>query len=255
MRTSFGACRRRARLHARLGSTIPTKPTSPTLSWRAAWQTINSCALKCGPSIAIVDRLTVMRSRFQPLDVRTHTSDILAAIAYPVYPLFQILIEQRFVLRNLAPANIEVVVAIIKALCEGRMTTERFMDYGAHDHSRNQGAVRIGANDPLRNNLFSDHDRVTRSKRSLLLYSDQSPDLRVAILVGALSVNDRRVRIQCRHCRQFFSRERASDCLNQRIDARKIAAHVISERIERQSRRAGSQTRDHSVVRIFFEFD
>src|ERR1700752_4825515 len=166
MRTSFGACSRRARLHARLGSPIPTKTTSLSRSWRAAWQTINSCGLKCGPSIAIVDRLTVMRSRFQAIQLIAHAPDILRAIAQPVYPLFEVSSEQCLVFRNLAPANIKVVVAIVKAMREGRVIAKRFMHHGADDHFGNQRSVWIGANDTLRNNLFSDHDSVLRSEGS-----------------------------------------------------------------------------------------
>src|SRR6476646_8994253 len=106
MSTSLGACRRRARLHARFGSPIPTKTTSPSRNWRAAWQTINSFRLKCCPSIAIVDGLAVMRSRLQTIDFGSHATDILSAIAQSVDPLFQVSIEQRFVFRNLEPPHI-----------------------------------------------------------------------------------------------------------------------------------------------------
>src|SRR5438094_1271581 len=42
MRTRLGACVARARLHARLGSPIPTKTTSPSTSSRAATTVIIS---------------------------------------------------------------------------------------------------------------------------------------------------------------------------------------------------------------------
>src|ERR1043165_5131366 len=97
MRTSFGACNRRARLHARFGNPIPTKTTSPSLSWRAAWQTINSFRLKSGASIAIVDGLAITMSRFQTIQLGAHAFDILSPIAHFVDPLFEISIEQLFV--------------------------------------------------------------------------------------------------------------------------------------------------------------
>src|SRR5271166_888549 len=51
MSTSPGACRARARLHARLGSPMPTNTTSPSRSSRAATTVIISLGVYAGTSL------------------------------------------------------------------------------------------------------------------------------------------------------------------------------------------------------------
>src|SRR5262249_46226248 len=127
---------------------MPTKTTSPSCNCRAAWQIINSFAVNAD-SVAIVDRLAIVSACLQPRDIRAHSFAVFRAIPHAVNPLVQIGIELVDVLRNLSPANVEIVVAIVIALNVRRMAAERLMDHGVHDETGNQRPVWVAANNTL----------------------------------------------------------------------------------------------------------
>src|ERR1022692_936366 len=122
MSTSSGACVARARLHARFGNPMPTNTTSPSLSSRAARTAINSLSVYAAASEAIVDSLADARLGGQPLDCRrSQFVEILGPAGDAVDPLEQPCVHALRIARDLIPAHIEVVVAIVIALRVRRM--------------------------------------------------------------------------------------------------------------------------------------
>src|SRR5512141_1496218 len=87
----LGACVRRARLQARLGSPTPTKTTSPSRSSRAALMVISSAALYFISIFSIIDRGCRAAGNAQaPVHGGAQLFPIRGAVRQAVYPRFQI---------------------------------------------------------------------------------------------------------------------------------------------------------------------
>ena len=97
------------------------------------------------------------------------------------------------------------------------------MHHGVHNESRNDGAIRIGANHTRRNDLFDHRDHALRRKGRLLLTAEEAPHLHVPLFVGALRMDDRHVWIQWRHRPDLPVAVGALHLTNQRIHLRQVA--------------------------------
>ena len=81
---------------------------------------------------------------------------------------------------------------------------------------------------------------ITRleAKRGLLLHAEQSPDLGVALGVGALGMDDGHVGVERRHGGQHLAGVGAGDGADARVGRREVGAHVVAQGPEGQPRRA-----------------
>src|SRR5689334_10403193 len=122
---------------------MPTNTSSPLWSWRAAWHTIISFAEYL---VAIVHRPRESILRLQLVRASAHFLSILGAVLHPENPLVEILAEGGRVLRNIAPADVKIVVPIIISLGVRGMAAERLLYDRGDDEARDQGAVRIRTN-------------------------------------------------------------------------------------------------------------
>src|SRR6266513_3649146 len=104
MSTRFGACVRRARLHARFGSPMPTNTTSPSTSSRAATVAIISSGLY---SVAVIDSGAALLSRLETLQQPRLLRHVLRAARDAVDELVEIARELRALARNRFPADVE----------------------------------------------------------------------------------------------------------------------------------------------------
>src|SRR6266513_4909282 len=154
MRTRFGACVRRARLHARFGRPIPTNTTSPSASSRAATVAMISSGEK---SVAVIDSGAELRSGPEPLQQPRLFRHVLEAILYAVDKLIEIVRQFGLVARDRFPADVEIVIAVVVPLSVRRMRAPRLDDDGVHDRRGNDGAVGIGPDDALVHQLLDDH--------------------------------------------------------------------------------------------------
>src|SRR6202022_4211178 len=104
MRTSFGACVARAKLHARFGKPMPTKTTSLSTSSCAAAHTI------CSALEAIIHAGAHPRLGRQAFaDRLAQASHIAGPISNPIDEFIQPARERAFVARNLVPRHIKIV--------------------------------------------------------------------------------------------------------------------------------------------------
>src|SRR5665213_4283305 len=146
MSTSAGACVARARLHARVGSPIPTKTISPSRSSRAATTVIISSA-EYFLSVAVVHSLAHHRARGEPIGESGMLREIAGAILHAVYEFVEIPPQRLLVPRHVLPREVELVVAIVVSLRIRRVRAPRLDHHRIHDHSGNQRAIRIRAHD------------------------------------------------------------------------------------------------------------
>src|SRR6266550_5734162 len=190
MSTRFGAWVRRARLEARFGRPMPTNTTSPSASSRAATDAIISSGVY---SVAVIDSRAALLPCLEPLQQSRLLLHVLGPGLHAIDELVEIMRQLALVPRDRFPAHVEVVVPIVIALRVRWMRAPRLDDYGTHDRRRNERAIGIRANHSLVHQLLDDDDHALRGKRGLFLHSQEAPDLRVALRVGALRVHDRHI--------------------------------------------------------------
>src|ERR1700687_1070702 len=136
MSTRCGACVARARLHAKFGSPMPTKTTSPSRSSCAARTAINSLFVYPAASETVVHPRADKRLRTQAFaPVITQLFHVFSAVGDTMDKIIQPSGKCRLVARNVFPVDIEVVVAIVVALCIRRMRTPRLADDSIDDNA------------------------------------------------------------------------------------------------------------------------
>src|ERR1700694_2874422 len=235
MSTRRGACVARARLQAKFGNPMPTKTTSPSRSSWAARTAMSSLFVYAAALETVVHPRTDKRLRAQAFaPVITQLFHVAGAVRDTKDKIVQPRGERRLVTRNVFPVDIEVVVAIVVALCIRRMRTPWFADNRVDDNARDKRAVGIGAHDFLVDDLFDDNDDPPGRERGFLLHAIQSPDLRVAAAVRTLCVDDRDIRVERWHRCDHFARVRADHAANLVVDYRQLAALIVAQRPERQ---------------------
>ena len=135
------------------------------------------------------------------------------------------------------------------------MRAEGLMHDGVDDQPRDDRPIGIGANRGGRDDLLGDHDDTPGRKRGFLLYTQQSPDLRVAFAVGTLRMDDRHVRLERGHGMELFAGERAPHPSDSRVDVRNLRSDVRTQRHEGQVGRASHEAHDHPEMRVLLDFD
>src|SRR5207247_649144 len=198
MRTRLGACVARARLHARFGSPMPTKTTSPSRSSRAATAAIISSGVYAELE-TVVDSVGQSLFRLKSYGQLRLFRHVACAVGDAVHELVEVVRELVGVARDALPGDVEIVVAVVVALRVGWVRPPRLYHHRAHDDTRNHGAVGIGADDLLIHQLFHDDDHALRGEGGFLLHADEAPHLGVARSVGALPVHDRDARLEGRY--------------------------------------------------------
>src|SRR5512135_545518 len=96
---------------------MPTNTTSPSRSSRAARQTIISSGLQ-PRSVAIVHRRRELFAGLERGAALAHLGRVLGAVGDAVHPLVEPAREALAVLADVAPGDVEVVVAVVVALGE-----------------------------------------------------------------------------------------------------------------------------------------
>src|SRR5213594_578442 len=146
----------RARLHARLGSPMPTKTTSPSRSSRAATAAIISSGVYAGLE-AVVDSARESLFRLEPGRQVRLFLHVAGAVGHAVHELLEVARELIGIARDAFPGDVKIVVAVVIALRIGGVRPPRLDHHRAYNHARNHGAVGIGADDCFLHELF-DHD-------------------------------------------------------------------------------------------------
>src|SRR6476659_10193400 len=90
--------------------------------------------------------------------LRPQLLDIRGPAIQGVDPVPQPGLERVLVLRDRVPVEVEAVVAVVSALDVRGMRPVRLHDDGIDDEARNDGAVRIGPDDRLVDELLHDDD-------------------------------------------------------------------------------------------------
>src|SRR6266853_2172821 len=143
IRTRLGACVARARLQARFGSPIPTNTTSPSDSSRAATAAIISSGVYAGLE-TVVDSARESLFRFEPCGQLRLFRHVAGPVGEGVHELVEVARELVGIARDALPRDVEIVVAVVIALCLGGVCAPRLDHHRAYDHARNDGAVGIG---------------------------------------------------------------------------------------------------------------
>src|SRR6266699_1227466 len=145
MSTRFGACVASARLHARLGSPMPTKTMSPSRSSAAAAHIIT--VFSAAPSAPVrfrfsaVALIAIVHAGTQSLlgdESRREAGmfgEIFAPIADAEHEFVEISLEPPRVLRDFFPADVELVVAVIVPLRVRRVRAPRLMNDRVDDEA------------------------------------------------------------------------------------------------------------------------
>src|SRR5213080_3567407 len=159
IRTRLGACVARARLHARLGSPMPTNTTSLSRSSRAATAAIISSGVYAGLE-AVVDSARESLFRLEPCRQVRLFFYIAGAVGHAVHELLEVTREFVGIARDAFPGDVKVVVANVIALRVGGVGPPRLGHHRARNHPRNHGAVGIGADDCFLHELFHHDDHA-----------------------------------------------------------------------------------------------
>src|SRR5205807_1249581 len=136
---------------------------------------------------------------------------------------------------DLVPAAVERVVAVVVAVCVGRMSAARCERDGVDHPRRKHDAARTELESL--HDLLDGDDRTVGREDDLLLHADDPPKLDVAAAIRLLSVDDPDVGPVSRNRRELLARERADD----RDDASvrgEIGVGVAAEDAEGEIRRA-----------------
>src|SRR6266403_5589530 len=179
MRTRLGAWVARARLQARFGRPIPTNTTSPSDSSRAATAAIISSGVYAGLE-TVVDSAGESLFRLEPRGQLRLSRHVAGAVGDGVHELVEVAGQLVGIARDSLPRDVEIVVAVVIALRVRGVCAPRLDHHRAHDHTRNDRAVGIGADDGFFDELLHHHDNALRGERRFFLYADEAPHLRVA---------------------------------------------------------------------------
>ncbi len=100
------------------------------------------------------------------MHIRPELFPVFGAVLHPVDPLIQPLLHAGGVFGDLIPFQVEGIVAVVISLRIGGMAGEWNVADGIHDEIRDDGAVGVGADDGLIDDLFrGDDDMLWRQKR------------------------------------------------------------------------------------------
>src|SRR2546421_9598016 len=142
--TRCGAWVARARLHARLGSPIPTNTTSPSTSSSAATLAIISSGVQ-PPSEPVVHPGTVSGFRFEPCGQLRTFLQVPRPIRHAAYAVVEVALERAPIARDRLPSDVEGVVAVVVPLRVRRVCAPRLDHDRIHDHG---GGVRAAGEWP-----------------------------------------------------------------------------------------------------------
>src|SRR5918995_1747110 len=239
MRTTSGACVRRARFAALLGSPIPTKQTVPFVSSRAAATDIISSA-----EYVFSDTGHLRKS---------DRHEVLRKVGRATHVAVDPRIEVTAVASDVIPRLVEGVVALGVAVRVGGMGPSRYLADGVYDPCREHDAVlmRLEAVD----DLLDGHDRSARREHRLFLHAADSPQHHVAAAIRLLGVDDRDIRRQRGDGGELFAGERAGDGHDRARLADEVGSHVAAEHCERQPRGAGPVPGCHPGVAVLLELE
>src|SRR5262245_56827921 len=107
---------------------------------------------------------------------------------------------------NRIPFTIERAVAAIRSVDIGRPCNAGSVDNGRDDPGWNHDSARYGLK-PV-DYFFNGDDDTLRRKHCLLLNTDDTPQLNIALFVGALRMNNRDIRLDGTNGRDLFAGER-----------------------------------------------
>src|SRR5690348_579793 len=166
----------------------------------------------------VIDRRGRVRFRLELIKTRlANFTHIRSEILETVNPLIEPRDNFRMVLGKLVPGEISFIVTIVIALNIRGMRTVGFVHHGIDNQSWDQGAVRIRTNNCFVDDFFDHNDHMLGGERHFFLHTDQAPDLSVAAAVRTLRMENRDVRAQRRHNRDFPRAVRIIDQFDQRI--------------------------------------
>src|SRR3990172_3953315 len=231
---AFGAWSRRARFTARLGRPTPTKTTSPSAISRAAVNAMSS------ERVGSAGEAIVHRGRREGLgseafaDRPSQLLDVLLPPLDPVNPLVEVGLHPFLRPPDVFPRHVELVVAIVVALNEARVSPVGLLDHRVHDDPRDHRPVGIGADRVLMDDLLHHHDHFLRRESRFFLNSGQSPDVGVSRGVAALGVKDGDVGIQRGNGVERLAGEGTLDGPDARVDLREIRSVIGAKRKERK---------------------
>ena len=102
---------------------------------------------------------------------------------------------------------------LVDAVAFVRRAAERHLDHRVDREERNLGLVRRAPDLIVGDDALGRQDHLVRRHREVDVHELQAVDLRVAVSVAALDVDQRHVRIERRHEQELLARERAVDLL------------------------------------------
>ncbi len=117
----------------------------------------------------------------------------------------------------------------------------RHMAHRFDDHLRDEGAVGIGADHIFINDLFRSNDDILRGKSNFLLLAHDAPDVRIAVLVGALHMDDPHIWDERRHRDHLTASVRIGNTADAGIAPLKISGRRLVHGHEWKASRAGLQ--------------
>ena len=131
------------------------------------------------------------------------------------------------------------------------MSGIRYMAYSINNESRDQGAVRIRADDRFIYDLLRGDNDSLRGKSSLFLFANNTPNVGITFCISALNMHNGYIRIEGRHNDNLPPRVRVDHSLVLWVDTLQITRCGLIHRHERYPCCASLEPRDHTEMGIF----
>src|SRR5207302_211616 len=257
--TARGACRARARANPRSGRRMPTNTTSPSRISRAAaatitWPRVIALVSMTPSSETVVHRggrlggagakpfHPVLAQAAQVPRVSARTED------HPVEPGQ----EARPRARLLVILVVEPVVAVDVPLGGRRVGSKWFFGDRAHKEARHERPIRIAGDDRIVHQLLAGEQHRLCRPRRLERDAHVAPQLRVAVAVAPLRVQDRDVRPQRADGQQPISGKRAGHLAHSLVVPHDVRPERRPGGQVRHPRRRGRDRERHGEVGVVF---
>src|SRR5271166_5362368 len=230
----------------------PAKTTCPSRSSRAlitarsslAVQTAGSVVIDAPPAPARIEQF-VEAEQTQVLGPRLWTIEIALEV---------VLAALVGILPDLGGVEIEMLEQrFVKAVALVRRRAERHLDDGVDGEERDLGMVGRAADLVVRDDALGRQDHPVRRQRKIEIHEWQPVDLRVAVGIAALDVDQRNIRVERRNQHQPLAGEWTVDLPRIGQSADQIRAHHRAHRQERYTHRAGPEAQANRQMAPFLE--
>src|SRR5271169_124034 len=247
-----GACSLCAKVAASSGMPTPAKTTCPSRSSRALITARSSLAVQAAP-LVVIDAPPAA-ARLEQF-VEAEQTQVLGPRLWLVEIALEVVLAALVgVLPYLGGVEIEMLVQrFVEAVALVRRRAERHLDDGVDGEKRDLGMVGRAADLVVRDDALGGQDHPVRRQREIEIHEWQPVDLRVAVGIAALDVDQCNIGVERRNQHQLLAGEGTIYLPRIGQSPDQIRAHHRTHRQERYTHRASPEAQAHRQMAPFLE--